>query len=76
MPVFVWEGRVGEQIEKGEMEAPNKSAVLARLRQMQIQPIPTKIKPKGRFLDMEINIGGVPNKDAPLCTKGCNSAPI
>ena len=45
MPVFVWEGRVGEQIEKGEMEAPNKSAVLARLRQMQIQPIPTKIKP-------------------------------
>ena len=47
MPVFVWEGRVRGQVEKGEMEAPNKSAVLARLRQMQIQPIPTKIKPKG-----------------------------
>ena len=69
MPVFVWEGRVGEQIEKGEMEAPNKSAVLARLRQMQIQPIPTKIKPKGRFLDFEINIGGVPNKDIVVFTR-------
>ena len=32
MPVFVWEGRIGEDIQKGEMEAPNKSAVLARLK--------------------------------------------
>ncbi len=69
MPVFVWEGRVGEQIEKGEMEAPNKSAVLARLRQMQIQPIPTKIKPKGRLFDLQINIGGVPNKDIVVFTR-------
>lgn len=69
MPVFVWEGRVGEQIEKGEMEAPNKSAVLARLRQMQIQPIPTKIKPKGRLLDLNINIGGVPNNEIVVFTR-------
>ena len=64
MPVFVWEGRIGEDIQKGEMEAPNKSAVLARLRQMQIQPIPTKIKKKGRLLDLDISIGGVPTKPA------------
>jgi len=69
MPVFVWEGRVGEQIERGEMEAPNKSAVLARLRQMQIQPIPTKIKAKGRLLDFSITLGGVPNKDIVVFTR-------
>ena len=51
------------------MEAPNKSAVLARLRQMQIQPIPTKIKPKGRLLDLKINIGGVANKDIVVFTR-------
>ena len=44
MPVFVWEGRVGEQIEKGERwKPPINLQYLARLRQMQIQPIPTKI---------------------------------
>lgn len=69
MPVFVWEGRVGNQVQKGEMEAPNKSAVLARLRQMQIQPIPTKIKQKGGILSMEITIGGVPNKDVVVFTR-------
>ena len=69
MPVFVWEGRIGEDIQKGEMEAPNKSAVLARLRQMQIQPIPTKIKKKGRLLDLDITIGGVPTKDIVVYTR-------
>ena len=69
MPVFVWEGRIGEDIQKGEMEAPNKSAVLARLRQMQIQPIPTKIKKKGRLLDLDITIGGVPTKDIVVFTR-------
>jgi len=69
MPVFVWEGRIGEDIQKGEMEAPNKSAVLARLRQMQIQPIPTKIKKKGRLLDLDFSIGGVPTKDIVVYTR-------
>ena len=69
MPVFVWEGRVGDQVQKGEMEAPNKSAVLARLRQMQIQPIPTKVKPKGRLLDMSFELGGVSNRDIVIFTR-------
>ena len=38
MPVFAWEGVVRGKIQKGEMEAPSKSAVLARLRQMQVKP--------------------------------------
>ena len=58
MPVFVWEGRVRGSLQKGEMEAPSKSAVLARLRQMHIQPLPNKIKEKGRLLSMSINLGG------------------
>lgn len=69
MPVFVWEGKVGNQVRKGEMEAPNKSAVLARLRQMQIQPIPAKVKQKGSILNMEISIGGVPSKDVVVFTR-------
>jgi len=51
MPVYAWQGRAGGVIQKGEMQAPTKSAVLARLRQMQIQPIPERVKQKGKFLD-------------------------
>ncbi|NIP29659.1 MAG: type II secretion system F family protein [Candidatus Dadabacteria bacterium] len=69
MPVFVWEGRVGNEVQKGEMEAPNKSAVLTRLRQMRIQPIPTRIKPKGRLLSISWDIGGIPTKDIVVFTR-------
>ena len=51
------------------MDAPNKSAVMARLRQMQIQPIPTKIKQKGRLFDFEINLTGIPTKDIVVFTR-------
>lgn len=69
MPVFVWEGRVGDQIQKGEMEAPSKSAVLARLRQMQVRPNPEKIKPKGKLLDLKFQFGGVPTRDVVVFTR-------
>lgn len=49
MAVYVWEGRLRGKTQRGQMEAPSKSAVIARLRQMQIQPIPDKIKEKGKF---------------------------
>lgn len=49
MAVYVWEGRLRGKIQKGQMEAPSKSAVIARLRQMQIQPIPDRIKEKGKI---------------------------
>ena len=69
MPVFVWEGRVGNDVKKGEMEAPTKSAVMIRLRQRKIRPIPSKIKKKGRQLNLNINIGGVPEKDVVVFTR-------
>ncbi len=69
MPVFVWEGRVGNEIQKGELEAPNKSAVLARLRQMRIQPIPNKIKQKGSIFNLDFDIGSISNKDIVIFTR-------
>ena len=47
MPVFKWEGksRTGTII-KGEMEAPNDEAVIAKLRSQQI--LATKVKTKGK----------------------------
>jgi len=42
----------------GEMEAPTRDAVLVRLRSQRIQPIPAKIKEKGRGLERDITIPG------------------
>lgn len=71
MAVYVWQGRLKGKIEKGEMEAPSRSAVLARLRGMQISPIPEKIKEKSSFLDFNINIafGGIPTRDLVVFTR-------
>jgi len=55
MPVFVWQGRVNGRLQKGEIVAPNKTAVITRLRQMRITPIPEKIREKGKLFDL----GGV-----------------
>lgn len=40
------------------MEAPTRDAVLARLRAQRIQPLPAKIKERGKGLDRDINIPG------------------
>jgi type IV pilus assembly protein PilC len=69
MPVYVWEGIVKGKIQKGEIEAPNRSAVFARLRQMQVQPIPERIKEKGRFFDFKFQFGGVSSKDLVVFTR-------
>ncbi|NIT13079.1 MAG: type II secretion system F family protein, partial [Candidatus Dadabacteria bacterium] len=69
MAVYVWQGRIKGRIEKGEMEAPSRSAVLARLRGMQIQPIPEKIKEKSSFLQMNIAFGGIPTRDLVVFTR-------
>lgn len=59
MAVFRWQGvsARGETIA-GEMEAPSRDAVLIRLRSQRIQPIPAKIKEKGKGLDRELTIPG------------------
>ena len=69
MAVYVWQGRLKGKIEKGEMEAPSRSAVLARLRGMQISPIPEKIKEKSSFLDFDITFGGIPTRDLVVFTR-------
>ncbi len=70
MPVYVWQGRAEGVIQKGEMQAPTKSAVLARLRQMQIQPIPERVKQKGKFLDfLNIQLGGISTRDLVVFTR-------
>jgi type IV pilus assembly protein PilC len=57
MAKFSWEGknRTG-QVQKGEMEAPNEAAVNAQLRRNGIMP--TKVKERGKGLDIELKIPG------------------
>jgi type IV pilus assembly protein PilC len=59
MAVFRWQGVSprGDTIS-GEMEASTRDAVLARLRAQRIQPIPAKVRERGKGLDKEINIPG------------------
>lgn len=69
MAVYVWQGRLKGKIEKGEMEAPSRSAVLARLRGMQISPIPEKIKEKSSIFNFNIAFGGIPTRDLVVFTR-------
>lgn len=57
MAKFSWEGknRTG-QVQKGEMDAPNEAAVNAQLRRNGIMP--TKVKERGKGLDVELKIPG------------------
>src|SRR5579884_401786 len=68
MAVYAWEGRLRGKIQKGQMEAPSKSAVIARLRQMQIQPIPDRIKEKGKF-SLSFLPKGVSSKELVVFTR-------
>ncbi len=59
MATFVWEGRTAQgKILKGEMEAVNQQAVLARLRSQRIQPVPARVREKGKGLEKELTIPG------------------
>ncbi|MFQ5902583.1 MAG: type II secretion system F family protein [Candidatus Binatia bacterium] len=60
MPVFTWEGKTAQgKVLKGEMEAVSQQAVFARLRSQRIQPVPARIREKGKGLDTEITIPGL-----------------
>lgn len=59
MPVFLWEGKTAQgKVMKGEMEAANQQTVLARLRSQRIQPIPTRVREKGKGLEKELTLPG------------------
>jgi len=59
MPLYRWQGvsPKGETL-KGEMEATSREAVIIRLRTQRIQPTPSRIREKGKGLDMEISVPG------------------
>ena len=63
MAIFRWQG-VGPNREtvRGEMDAPDASAVAARLRLRRIRPLPNRIRAKGRGLETEIRIPGLGEK--------------
>jgi len=59
MPVFVWEGRTAQgKVLRGEREAVSQQAVLAWLRSQRIQPIPARVREKGKGLAKEITLPG------------------
>jgi len=59
MPTFHWQGVSARgEVLNGDMEAPTRDAVLVRLRSQRIQPIPAKIKEKGKGLSRDITIPG------------------
>jgi type IV pilus assembly protein PilC len=59
MAIFRWQGVSARgEVLAGEMEAPTREAVLLRLRSQRIQPVPAKIKEKGKGLEREISIPG------------------
>ena len=66
MAIFRWQG-VGPNGEtvRGEMDAPNASAVAARLRLRRIRPLPARIRAKGRGLDTELHIPGLGERVKP-----------
>jgi type IV pilus assembly protein PilC len=60
MAVFRWEGVSPKgEVMRGEMEAATRDAVIVRLRTQRIQPLPAKIKEKGKGLDRQISIPGM-----------------
>ena len=60
MAVFRWEGISPKgEVMRGEMEATTRDAVIVRLRTQRIQPLPAKIKEKGKGLDRQISIPGL-----------------
>jgi type IV pilus assembly protein PilC len=59
MPVYVWEGKNAQgKVVKGEMEAKNSQSVFNTLKNQRIIPNTSKIREKGRGLEMEIKIPG------------------
>ncbi len=63
MAMFKWEGVSPRgEVMRGEMEAPSRDAVIVRLRTQRIQPLPAKIREKGKGLGRDISIPGLGEK--------------
>jgi type IV pilus assembly protein PilC len=68
-PVFKWSGKTRSgEVRAGEMEAQDAAAVEARLRQMGIEPVKVRKKPKEFHLALP-GLGGVTTKDILVFTR-------
>lgn len=64
MPVYLWEGKNrANQVQKGEVEAPNEDAVRANLSRLRINPTKIKKKPKDLFENVAFLQPKVTQKD-------------
>jgi type IV pilus assembly protein PilC len=64
MPVYQWEGKNRKnEIQKGEMDAPNEDAVRANLKRLKILPTKIKKKPKDLFENISFLQPKVKEKD-------------
>ncbi len=67
MPVYLWEGKNrNNQVQKGEIEAPNEEAVRANLTRLRINPKKIKKKPKDLFENVAFLQPRVREKDVIL----------
>ncbi|MEW5908998.1 MAG: type II secretion system F family protein [Thermodesulfobacteriota bacterium] len=70
MPVFQWEGRTRRnELQRGEMEAPNAEAVRANLTKLRITPTKIKKKPKDLFENVSFLQPGVKESDVILFSR-------
>lgn len=64
MPVYLWEGKnKNNQIQKGELEAPNEDGVRAHLNRVRIIPSKIKKKPKDLFQNIAFLQPPIKEKD-------------
>jgi type IV pilus assembly protein PilC len=68
-PVWKWTGKSKQgELRSGEIEAPDSAAVEARLRQMGLEPVKVKKKPRELHLKFP-GMGGVEEKDLLVFTR-------
>ena len=68
-PIWKWTGKSKQgEVRSGEIEAPDAASVEARMRQMGLEPIKVKRKPRALHLKIP-GIGGVQEKDLLVFTK-------
>ncbi len=64
MPIYLWEGKNKKnEVRKGEMDAPDESAVKATLYRQKITPVKIKKKPKDLFENISMFQPKVTEKD-------------
>jgi type IV pilus assembly protein PilC len=67
MPVYLWEGKnKNNQIQKGELQAPNEEAVRSNLARAKITPTKIKQKPKDLFENVAFLQPAIKTKDVIL----------